>query len=119
MMNGIMQEIRDLLESGLPSREVLSLGYAPSTVYKVQRRMRLASIGASSRPDAPGAESGVTDSAQGIRELEEEVGSLEETLNSLSAEVTELETACAELENTKATIENLKDSRSITTGARL
>ena len=36
----VMQEVRTLLTEGRSSREVIDLGYAPGTVYKVQRRMR-------------------------------------------------------------------------------
>jgi hypothetical protein len=38
--NGIMAEIRNLLYQGKSSGEVISLGYKPPTVYKVQRRLR-------------------------------------------------------------------------------
>jgi hypothetical protein len=38
--NSIMQDIRNLLSQGRSSREVIQLGYAPGTVYKVQRRLR-------------------------------------------------------------------------------
>jgi len=37
---GIMQQVRELLSQGKPSREVIQLGYAPGTVYKVQRQVR-------------------------------------------------------------------------------
>jgi hypothetical protein len=35
-----MQEIRNLLSSGRSSSEVITLGYKPPTVYKVQRQLR-------------------------------------------------------------------------------
>ncbi len=37
---GIMQQVRELLSQGKASREVIQLGYAPGTVYKVQRQVR-------------------------------------------------------------------------------
>jgi len=37
---GIMQEIEELLAQGNTSRQVIDLGYAPGTVYGVQRRVR-------------------------------------------------------------------------------
>ena len=37
---GIMQQVRELLSQGKDSREVIQLGYAPGTVYKVQRQLR-------------------------------------------------------------------------------
>ena len=36
---GIMQQIREYLAGGMTSTEVISLGYRPSTVYKVQRQL--------------------------------------------------------------------------------
>ncbi|MDP7469536.1 MAG: hypothetical protein QGI79_01805, partial [Dehalococcoidia bacterium] len=37
---GVMQAVRDLLAGGLNSREVIENGYAPGTVYKVQKQLR-------------------------------------------------------------------------------
>ena len=37
---GIMREIENLLAEGNTSRQVIDLGYAPGTVYVVQRRIR-------------------------------------------------------------------------------
>jgi len=37
---GVMQEIEELLSQGNTSRQVIDLGYAPGTVYGVQRRVR-------------------------------------------------------------------------------
>ena len=36
-MDGIMNSIRDLLSEGMASRRIIDLGFAPRTVYKVQR----------------------------------------------------------------------------------
>ena len=38
--NGIMAEIKDLLQQGLSSREIIAKGYAASTVYRVQSNVR-------------------------------------------------------------------------------
>jgi hypothetical protein len=38
--NGIMDQIRNLLSQGKSSREIIQLGYAAGTVYKVQRQLR-------------------------------------------------------------------------------
>jgi hypothetical protein len=38
--NGIMQAIRDLFSQGLNAAEIIAQGYAPSTVYRVQRDTR-------------------------------------------------------------------------------
>ena len=37
---GIMQQIKELFESGKTSGEIIRLGFAPPTVYKVQRQLR-------------------------------------------------------------------------------
>jgi hypothetical protein len=37
---GIMQQVRELLMEGKSSQEVIALGYAPGSVYKVQRQLR-------------------------------------------------------------------------------
>jgi hypothetical protein len=41
--NGIMQDIRELLYKGQNVPEIIAQGYAPSTVYRVQRDTRLKS----------------------------------------------------------------------------
>ena len=38
--NGIMQNIRDSLSQGFNAAEIIAQGYAPSTVYRVQRDIR-------------------------------------------------------------------------------
>jgi hypothetical protein len=38
--NGIMQNIRELLSQGVGAPEIIAQGYAPSTVYRVQRDTR-------------------------------------------------------------------------------
>jgi DNA repair exonuclease SbcCD ATPase subunit len=40
---GVMQQIREHLAQGKSSQEVIALGYAPGSVYKVQRQLRLSS----------------------------------------------------------------------------
>ena len=40
MGTGVMQRIGTLLSEGKSSRELIDLGYAPGTVYKVQREFR-------------------------------------------------------------------------------
>ena len=37
---GIMEQVRGLLAQGLRSSEIIAQGYAPSTVYGVQRKLR-------------------------------------------------------------------------------
>ena len=38
--DGIMQQIEQLLRDGKSSRQVIDMRYNPSSVYKVQRRVR-------------------------------------------------------------------------------
>ena len=38
-VNGVMEEIRNLLRAGRSSTETIALGYKPSTVYKAQRQL--------------------------------------------------------------------------------
>jgi len=37
---GVMKHIRELLKKGKSSREVIDMGYAPGTVYKILRQVR-------------------------------------------------------------------------------
>src|ERR687895_2231724 len=37
---GVMQQIQERVAQGKSSQEVISLGYAPGSVYKVQRQLR-------------------------------------------------------------------------------
>ena len=37
---GVMEQVRGLLSTGLKSAEIIAQGYAPSTVYGVQRNLR-------------------------------------------------------------------------------
>ena len=39
-MDGVMSSIRELLADGMSSRQIIDLGFAPRTVYKVQRDFR-------------------------------------------------------------------------------
>ena len=39
-MNGLMETIRNLLSQGKSSREIIDLGFAPRTVYKVRQDLR-------------------------------------------------------------------------------
>jgi hypothetical protein len=40
---GVMQQIREHLVQGKSSQEVIALGYAPGSVYKIQRQLRCSS----------------------------------------------------------------------------
>ena len=43
--DGIMQQIEELLRDGKSSRQVIDMRYNPSSVYKVQRRVRAGASG--------------------------------------------------------------------------
>jgi hypothetical protein len=47
---GVMQQIRDHLAQGKSSQEVIALGYAPGSVYKIQRQMRKRAVTTADRP---------------------------------------------------------------------
>lgn len=49
---GIMQEVRGLLAKGKTSRQIIDSGYAPGTVYRVQRTTRRERLKAEA-PQAP------------------------------------------------------------------
>lgn len=44
MIAGTMEQVRALLSRGETSRDVIEMGYAPGTVYKVQRELRRAHV---------------------------------------------------------------------------
>ena len=80
--NGIMEDIRNLLNEGKPSAEVIGLGYAQSTVYKAQRQLRKASY----RTDQPVTQVLVTNMAsEGWSELREENSKLRQQMSQLEA----------------------------------
>ena len=59
--DGIMQQIEQLLRDGKSSRQVIDMRYNPSSVYKVQRRVRArasAPIAEGNDPTPPTAGSG-------------------------------------------------------------
>ena len=59
--DGIMQQIEQLLRDGKSSRQIIDMRYNPSSVYKVQRRVRArasAPITEGNDPTAPMAEMG-------------------------------------------------------------
>ncbi|GEM_PF-3157173 len=86
MSTGVMQEIRDRLAGGQSSTEVIAQGFAPPTVYKVQRQLRRDQNGAMA-PAAPAQPSPeLAEARQRIQELEEEVASLEADVDSMEEE---------------------------------
>ncbi len=102
--SGIMEDIRNLLNEGKPSAEVIGLGYAPSSVYKAQRQLRKVT----DRTDQPVTQVLVTNMAsEGWSELREENANLRQKV-SLLEEVTEKrDTLCEELELAQSRIEGL------------
>ncbi len=86
---GTMQEVRELLGSGASSAQVIGQGYAPGTVYKVQRELRKGPRDTAvvlAQPSQP-----VTGEAREkdgrIRELEEKVRTLEDLLDTVAGDV--------------------------------
>ncbi len=93
--NGVMEEIRGLLAQGKSSGEVIALGHARSSVYKIQRQMRKQGNGAAL---APGVES--TPAQPGTSELQQRIAILE-------AELAEAQGLRSQLDQAGAIIEEL------------
>jgi hypothetical protein len=51
---GVMQQIRELLSEGKSSKEVIALGYASGSVYKIQRQMRKRAVPTENSPPLQG-----------------------------------------------------------------
>ena len=103
--NGIMEDIRNLLNEGKPSAEVIGLGYAPSSVYKAQRQLRKAT----DRTDQPMTQVLVTNMAsEGWSELREENTKLRQQVSLLEEMTAERDTLREELELARSRIEELE-----------
>lgn len=79
---GIMEEVRELLVDGLSSREAIDLGYAPGTVYKVQRQLRKKTSGTQGMDGAPTG-AAASEFAQTVRDLQAEIIHLEAEIDRL------------------------------------
>ncbi len=103
--NGIMEDIRRLLNEGRSSAETIALGYAPSSVYKAQRQLRKVS----DRTDQPVTQVLVTNMAsEGWSELREENSRLRQQLSLLEELPAERDTLQEELEVARSRIEELE-----------
>ena len=85
--NGVMEEIRGLLNQGSSSSETIALGYKPSTVYKAQRQLRTV-LSASDPP--------VTTQVLVANMASEDWAKLREENNTLREQVSSLEEVTAE-----------------------
>lgn len=88
--NGIMQDIRGLLSHEMSAAEIISEGYAPSTVYRVQREVRrksglYRSVGSGHRESTWGLEYSAR--------LERDIGRLQGQLAAMESRLAELEEA--------------------------
>ena len=103
--NGIMEDIRSLLKEGRSSAEVITLGYAPSSVYKAQRQLRKAT----DRTDQPVTQVLVTNMAsEGWSELREENRKLRQQVSLLEEVTADRDTLREELELAPNRIEDLE-----------
>lgn len=93
--------VRTLLAEGLTSGEIISRGYRPGTVYKVQRSMRLAAAHAQAAPGASEGEeleSLADQSASQADELEDDdVWDVDDHLDALEAGLTRASQCVADL----------------------
>ena len=90
---GVMDEIRLHLSEGKDSREMIGLGYAPGTVYRLQREFREAqteehavSMETAQEPPVPGTE----DQGAALEILQSEASRNQEQIAELRAEVEQL-----------------------------
>ena len=131
---GIMQEVKRLLEQGKRSGELIKMGFAPGTVYGVQRQFRRRAgmartqdLKSSQLKGTPGDDvvilAGELGYCQGQREsfqIEvERLKAAEEEVSLLRLQITqlagELRSMRAELDEAESRIERLKDkSRTLT-----
>ena len=104
--NGIMEDIRSLLKEGRSSAEVITVGYAPSSVYKAQRQLRKAT----GRTDQPVTQVLVANIASAdLSELREENTKLRQQLSLLEEMTAERDTLREELELAQSRVEDLKE----------
>ena len=107
--DGIMENIRNLLNEGRSSAEVIALGYAPSSVYKAQRQLRKPT----DRTDQPVTHVLVTNMAsEGWSELREENAKLRQQVSLLEEVTSERDTLGEELELAQSRIEELEANAS-------
>ena len=103
--SGIMEDIRNLLNEGKASADVIALGYAPSSVYKAQRQLRKATDWS----DQPVTQVLVTNMAsEGWSELREENSKLRQQVSLLEELTGERDTLREELELARSQIEELE-----------
>jgi hypothetical protein len=84
---GIMQQIREHIAEGKSAREVISLGFAPGSVYKVRRQLR-PTDNAGDNPSSSEALEARDSTLE--REVLVRLGKLESETAGLSSQVTEL-----------------------------
>ena len=114
--NGIMKEIRSLLDQDKSNAEIIALGFKPSTVYKAQRQLRqenpssaemppqdMTAVLAASSDPGPGSEPEEEDShlTQQMVRLEEqatEIASLQEQLAQTLDRIAQLEIEAGEVQ---------------------
>ena len=103
--NGIMEDIRSLLNEGRSSADVIALGYAPSSVYKAQRQLRKTT----GRTDQPVTQVLVTNMAsEGWSELREENARLRQQVSLLEEMTAERDALREELDLAQSRIEELE-----------
>jgi hypothetical protein len=106
-----MQEIKDRLRAGQASGEVIAQGYAPPTVYKVQRQLRQDGLNpAEASPPMATAEA-ADESAARVKELEDEVQSLEAWVESLAEDASQLTEAKNQMAEAKVKVDELETAR--------
>ena len=105
----VMQEVRQLLIEGQSSSELINMGYAPGTVYKVQRQVRKRGKQSGSGVAINKAETPPTvadEYLRRIQDLEAQTAGLGEQLDSLEGHQAELG---SQLDAARAHIQELEE----------
>lgn len=109
---GIMEQIREHIAQGKSSSDIIAMGYAPPTVYKVQRWMRKKGL-TGGRPQielAPVAPVTIADhvSQTRVKELEAENEQLRQQLSELHWEVIRADAAESKLAQARSCVQELE-----------
>ncbi len=107
---GIMEEIRELWSNGMSSGELIEVGYAPGTVYKVQRQMRRRCQGGDEGTSTSMRQTPTVEEVYlaRIKELETENDGLESWAELLDERLDEQDSLGSQLEDARERIRELE-----------
>ena len=109
---GVMQQIREQLIEGKSSQEVIALGYAPGSVYKIQRQLRRSDGEKGGRvPQGRGEVPSPTADAEALAKAERlaaENAQLRQQIRMLEEQLAEVSCLRLQLEHAQGWIEELE-----------